>query len=166
VGLLAENPPLISMASLRASVVTKFDEGASFIFGYWVFIADRNGVLHRCMDDPTPETTSPAIPAPSPVATAPAQISLCPISKKHDSDTVPGSYPTQRSTWRPKRNSTLTLFWEEELISTPTPTPPSTRSLVGHNNTASVYMEAVRRTMTTPIGRLAPALLWFGLVLN
>jgi len=80
VGLLAENPPLISMASLRASVVTKFDEGASFIFGYWVFIADRNGVLHRCTDDPMPETTSPAIPAPSPAATAPARISPRPIS--------------------------------------------------------------------------------------
>ena len=39
-------------------------------------------------------------------------------------------------------------------------------SLVGHNNAASVYTEAVRRAMTTPVGRLAPALLRFGLVLN
>ena len=43
----------------------------------------------------------------------------------------------------------LTLF-REEPISTPTPTPPSTRSLIGHNNAAFVYMEADRRAMTTP----------------
>ena len=38
----------------------------------------------------------------------------------NNSDTIPGSYPTRRSTWRPKQTSPLTLPQEEKSSLTPT----------------------------------------------
>ena len=99
VGLLTENPLLTLMASFCASVITKFDEGTTFIFRSWVCVADWDGALyHSSTDCMMPEMTPSASPVPMPVAPSPARISSRPISKKHDSDTVSGSYLTRRST--------------------------------------------------------------------
>ena len=85
------------MASFCASITIKFVEGATFVFGSWVSITDWDNVLHRySVVDLMPETTPPT--APAPVAPAPTRILPRTVSRKNNSDTISGSYSTQRST--------------------------------------------------------------------
>ena len=85
------------MASFCASITIKFDEGATFVFGSWLCIADWDDVLHRYFaDDLMPKTTPPI--APALVAPTPARILPRTVSKKNNSETISRSYPTQRST--------------------------------------------------------------------
>ncbi|KAF8725758.1 hypothetical protein HU200_020310 [Digitaria exilis] len=75
-----------------ASIVTKFEAGASFIFGSWLCIANQEGELQHHLRD---EAAAPALPR---VQTAPQR-----SRKTPNSDTISGSYPTRRSTWHPKQ---------------------------------------------------------------
>lgn len=85
------------MASFSASIVTKHEEGATFVVGSWLFTAGRNGDLHRELRS----STNPATPPP-------ARIMPRLPSGKPESDMISASYPTRRSTWRPKRSPTPT----------------------------------------------------------
>ena len=49
------------MASFGASIVTKHEEGATFVFGSWLFIADCNGDLRPQDDDAPILTSTPAV---------------------------------------------------------------------------------------------------------
>nr|CAB3504318.1 unnamed protein product [Digitaria exilis] len=80
------------MASFSASIVTKFEAGASFVFGSWLCIANQEGELQHQLRDEV------AAPASSRVQTTPRGSRKIP-----NSDTIPGSYPTRRSTWRPRQ---------------------------------------------------------------
>nr|CAB3492390.1 unnamed protein product [Digitaria exilis] len=71
------------MASFSASIVTKFEAGATFVFGSWLCIANQDGTLLRELRD---EAITPRGSRKTP-----------------NSDTILGSYPTRRSTWRPKQ---------------------------------------------------------------
>ena len=52
------------MASFSASIVTKHEEGATFVFGPWLFIANKNGDLCReDRDDVGSPRTDHAAPA-------------------------------------------------------------------------------------------------------
>ncbi|KAF8756316.1 hypothetical protein HU200_011103 [Digitaria exilis] len=75
-----------------ASIVTKFEAGASFIFGSWLCTANQEGELQRQLRDEAVASTPPH-----------AQIAPRGFRKTPDSDTISGSYPTRRSTWRPKQ---------------------------------------------------------------
>nr|CAB3466544.1 unnamed protein product [Digitaria exilis] len=81
-----------SMATFSASIVTKFEAGASFIFGSWLCTANQEGELQRQLRDEAVASTPPH-----------AQIAPRGFRKTPDSDTISGSYPTRRSTWRPKQ---------------------------------------------------------------
>nr|CAB3503784.1 unnamed protein product [Digitaria exilis] len=80
------------MASFSASIATKFEAGASFVFGSWLCIANQEGELQHQLRDEV------ASPASSRVQTTPRGSRKIP-----NSDTISGSYPTRRSTWRPKQ---------------------------------------------------------------
>ncbi|KAF8666369.1 hypothetical protein HU200_053472 [Digitaria exilis] len=75
-----------------ASIVTKFEAGASFVFGSWLCIANQEGELQHQLRD---EVAAPAPPR--------AQVTPQGSRKIANSDTISGSYPTRRSTWRLKQ---------------------------------------------------------------
>jgi hypothetical protein len=85
------------MAFFSASIVTKHEEGATFVFGSWLFVADQAGDLRRELRNVTTPTTAP-----------PTRITPRRSSNNSESDMISGLYPTRRSTWRPKRSSTPT----------------------------------------------------------
>ena len=75
------------MASFSASIVTKHEEGATFVFGPWLFVADQNGDLRReDRDDAAPTSGHPA------------RITPRRPSIEFESDTISGSYPTRSPT--------------------------------------------------------------------
>src|SRR5579883_1874195 len=54
--VIVEQSPVDVMASFSASIVTKHEEGATFVFGPWLFVADQNGDLRRESRDNTAPT--------------------------------------------------------------------------------------------------------------
>nr|CAB3503418.1 unnamed protein product [Digitaria exilis] len=82
----------VSRRVVNASIVTKFEAGTSFIFGSWLCTANQEGELQHHLRG---EAVAPASPR---VQTTPQG-----SRKSLNSDTIPGSYPTRRSTWRPKQ---------------------------------------------------------------
>nr|CAB3476548.1 unnamed protein product [Digitaria exilis] len=86
---------LLSMASFSASIVTKFEAGATFVFGSWLCTANQEGELQHQLRDVVAAPASPH-----------AQTTPRGSRKTLNSDTISGSYPTRRSTWRPKQIQT------------------------------------------------------------
>src|SRR5690348_153883 len=95
--VIVEQSPADVMASFSVSTVTKHEVGATFVFGPWLFIANQNGDLCREDRDDV-----------APTSGHPARITPRRPSIEFESNTISGSYPTRRSTWRPKRSPTPT----------------------------------------------------------
>nr|CAB3504499.1 unnamed protein product [Digitaria exilis] len=91
-----------SMASFSTSVNVKFEEGATFIFGSWLCTANQDGKLRHELRDVTialrRELCGETMASPPP----PARVTVRRSSRVSDSNTIFGSYPTRRSTWRQK----------------------------------------------------------------
>lgn len=111
-GLIVKTPLLDSMVSLCASIMLKFDEGNTFIFGSWTCIANWDGVLNRHLIGDI---------EPDPISVVWSTLRLA--AKRCVPDMITASYPTRRSTWRPKKISTPTGEEESHSISRPATTP-------------------------------------------
>ncbi|KAF8781326.1 hypothetical protein HU200_000555 [Digitaria exilis] len=134
-----------------ASVNVKFEEGATFVFGSWLCIANHDGKLQRELRD---EAVASAPP--------PAQITPRGSRKTPNFDTISGSYPTRRSTWRQKPSSTrtnddsgLSLLGGLRIIS-------SIRQSTSVMTVTSVIQEARPRSTLRLVGSVAMVLFLSG----